>query len=563
MANVGSGSSGQTLIGAGNGASPTFAAIGTNSGLTAHGVVISEGNSAFASATPGPSGTVFASNGTLNDPSFQTTSSLGLITTITGNSGGAQSPSSGNFNILGTGSITIVGTANTETVQLTGLTNHNVLIGAGSATITKVAPSSTSGVPLISQGSSADPAFGTAVVAGGGTGQVTLTNHGVLVGAGTSAISQTATGSAGQVLQSGGASADPTYSTPTYPSTSGTSGKVLISDGTNNVYSTPTFPNTSATSGKIIISDGTNWIASTPTYPNTSGTAGKVVVSDGTNNVYSTPTFPNASATSRKIIVSDGTNWVASTETWATPGTSGNVLTSNGTNWTSAAPASNFSPNGTIQLSDDFINWQQSSILLSSQLGWNVSISNFLAGGTSVASGHPGVLTNPAISSGFTYLCGVAPGSSFILGGGALTINWVFKINTLSTGTNRYILTFGISDFAGSTSDQANGCYFYYSDNVNSGNWNYVTAAASSRTTSTSSTAADTNWHNAQVSINAAGTSVSFFIDGVSLGTANTTNIPTLGTGPFFSINRTVGTVAANSIEIDLFYCSQTLTSPR
>jgi hypothetical protein len=161
------------------------------------------------------------------------------IEKITGNSGGAQSPSSGNFNIIGTGSITSVGTANTETVQLTGLTNHNLLIGAGTATITKVAPSATSGIPVISQGAASDPTFGTAVVAGGGTGQVTLTNHGVLVGAGTTAITQLSAGTAGQVLQSGGASADPAYSTATYPSTAGTSGNVLTSNGTNWISQTP------------------------------------------------------------------------------------------------------------------------------------------------------------------------------------------------------------------------------------------------------------------------------------------------------------------------------------
>jgi len=35
------------------------------------------------------------------------------------------------------------------------------------------------------------------------------------------------------------ASADPSYSTATYPATAGTSGKILISDGTNIVSSTP------------------------------------------------------------------------------------------------------------------------------------------------------------------------------------------------------------------------------------------------------------------------------------------------------------------------------------
>jgi hypothetical protein len=116
----------------------------------------------------------------------------------------------------------------------------------------------------------------------------TYTTHGVLIGEGTSSIVALAAGTAGQVLQSGGASADPVYSTATYPASSGGSGKILYDNGTNFVESVPTFP-------------------------------------------------ASASATSRKIIVSDGTNWLASTETWAVPGSSGNVLTSDGTNWTSAA----------------------------------------------------------------------------------------------------------------------------------------------------------------------------------------------------------------------------------
>lgn len=119
------------------------------------------------------------------------------------------------------------------------------------------------------------------------TTPITTTQFDVLVGGANNTIVSVGPGTAGQVLQSGGNAANPAYSTPTYPSAS--------------------------------------------------GTAGKVVISDGTNNVYSTPTFPNASATLNKIIKSDGTNWIASTETYAAPGTSGNVMTSDGTNWTSSA----------------------------------------------------------------------------------------------------------------------------------------------------------------------------------------------------------------------------------
>ena len=119
---------------------------------------------------------------------------------------------------------------------------------------------------------------GTAVdVAHGGTGRTTLTNHGVLVGAGTTAITQLAAGSAGQVLQSGGASADPAYSTPTYPSASGSTGVILRSDGTNNVYTTATYPDTT-TSQQILYSTSNNVIGQLTTanskFPatNSSGT---------------------------------------------------------------------------------------------------------------------------------------------------------------------------------------------------------------------------------------------------------------------------------------------------
>lgn len=74
---------------------------------------------------------------------------------------------------------------------------------------------------------------GTATVPEGGTGATSFTDRGVLIGRGTAAIEATGAGSAGQVLQSGGAGANPSYSTATYPSTAGNSGSVLVSGGTN------------------------------------------------------------------------------------------------------------------------------------------------------------------------------------------------------------------------------------------------------------------------------------------------------------------------------------------
>lgn len=64
-----------------------------------------------------------------------------------------------------------------------------------------------------------------------------IVNHDVLVGGSSQNIVSVGPGSSGQVLQSRGANADPSYSTATYPTTAGTSGNILVSDGTNFISS--------------------------------------------------------------------------------------------------------------------------------------------------------------------------------------------------------------------------------------------------------------------------------------------------------------------------------------
>lgn len=85
----------------------------------------------------------------------------GTAGTITGNSGGALSQTLGNWNILGDGSITTVGAGSTLTVELQGLTNHAVLVGAGTTTITKVGPTATTG-QVLQNNAGADPSYSTA-----------------------------------------------------------------------------------------------------------------------------------------------------------------------------------------------------------------------------------------------------------------------------------------------------------------------------------------------------------------------------------------------------------------
>lgn len=80
------------------------------------------------------------------------------IDSITPNSGIQVVPDgTGNVSILGAGSITTVGTLNTETIELTGLTDHSVLLGAGTSTITSLTNGTTGQVLTANTG--ADPTW--------------------------------------------------------------------------------------------------------------------------------------------------------------------------------------------------------------------------------------------------------------------------------------------------------------------------------------------------------------------------------------------------------------------
>lgn len=89
-------------------------------------------------------------------------------------------------------------------------------------------------------------------VAGGGTGVSTLTAHGVVLGNGTSAVAVTGAGTAGQVLISNGASADPTFQAGVDPAvcngrlTLTTAVPVTTADvtGATNIFFTPYRGNT-------------------------------------------------------------------------------------------------------------------------------------------------------------------------------------------------------------------------------------------------------------------------------------------------------------------------------
>ncbi|MES2409041.1 MAG: hypothetical protein V4509_01930 [Patescibacteria group bacterium] len=186
-------------------------------------------------------------------------------------------------------------------------TQFNVQIGGATNNLVSVAPSATSGVPLISQGSSSNPVFGTAVVAGGGTGTTTFTAYSVIT-AGTTATGQfqnvSGLGSAGQVLTSSGAGALPVWSSTTaalYPWTDeGVNFLAVINNGyfstaalTATLPASPVQGDTVAficdTSGAVVVTANTGQkIRLGGSITSTAGTLTSTSIGDSLELVYRT-----------------------------------------------------------------------------------------------------------------------------------------------------------------------------------------------------------------------------------------------------------------------------------
>lgn len=130
---------------------------------------------------------------------------------------------------------------------LASLTAHNLIIGNGTSNPNLLAPSATSGVPLISQGSAADPVYGTALVAGGGTGLTSGTSGGVLGFTASGTLASSVALTANGVVLGGGAGATPTSTS------AGTNGQVLM----GVTSSAPTFQTMTAAINFVIDGGGT------------------------------------------------------------------------------------------------------------------------------------------------------------------------------------------------------------------------------------------------------------------------------------------------------------------
>ena len=429
-----------------------------------------------------------------------------------------------------------------------------------------------------------------------------------MLGQGASAITATVAGNAGQLLQSGGALADPAYTTATYPATTA-QGDLLLSATANtitalnkNTTATRYLANTGANNnaqwdvvnvgngvtGVLLPVNGGSGVASpsahtllvgegTAAFNQVGpGSAGQVVVSGGASADpgYVTPTTGtgltgtfNASTHQYALVTpvatgNGGTNV-------SSAGAVGNVLTSNGSDWISSPPTSG-PPSSLVATSMDFVDdffWAGVNALANnSTIGpWHCLIANtggIIAQPRTQVTGRGNLRLSTLVSStgqsGINQWGGDSGTSAdYLIGNGIFIITFYFRAGSVSSSSQRYNILFGLTDVNTLNTAPTNGIWLSYSDNVNSGNYVINTIKASTPTNTNTSKAFATP-QVVQIVVNAAGTSVEFFVGSVtsnlaSIGVIATANIPSTNQNltPFFYLAKTVGSIESY-VDIDL-----------
>jgi hypothetical protein len=184
-----------------------------------NGVLITSASGVPSILADGTTGQVLTAT-TGSPPSWVSPATSGTVTTVSVASANGFAGTVANATttpaITLTTSQTGLLSGNGTAITGTAITQYNVLTAGTSNAPNSVAPGATSGVPLISQGSSSQPAFGTAVVAGGGTGVTTMTTAYAPVCSGTTAtgalqVASTGLATSGYVLTSNGVAALPSF----------------------------------------------------------------------------------------------------------------------------------------------------------------------------------------------------------------------------------------------------------------------------------------------------------------------------------------------------------------
>lgn len=193
---------------------------------------------------------------------------------------------------------------------------------------------------------------------------------------------------------------------------------------------------------------------------------------------------------------------------------------------------------------------------------------------TAAESGRVGIATlgTGTTTTGKAALGQLASGNigTIVLGAGEAWLENIVRVPTVSDATETFYVRAGFMD-AASGADSTDGVYFRYTHSVNTGKWECITRSNSVETATDSGvTVVAGTWYKLLAIVNAAGTSVSFYI---ATGTAahgaavqtHTTNIPTTtarATGYGVTILKSAGTTS-RTFDVDKVQLAHELTTER
>jgi len=195
------------------------------------------------------------------------------------------------------------------------------------------------------------------------------------------------------------------------------------------------------------------------------------------------------------------------------------------------------------------------------------------AGTNNVSTGASNRVGLVRSTTGTTATGRTSPGTSSTacaFGGGTWAYEIEINLAALSTVTQRYQLVIGFHDVQ-NAANQVDAIAFVYDEggvstgSAASANWQTLTSSNSTRTWTTTGTAVATGWTNLRIEVNAAGNSVTYYVNGVAMGVSHTTNIPT-GTarvaGFGYLMIKSIGTTAS-TMDVDYLFCESDFTTNR
>ena len=330
-------------------------------------------------------------------------------------------------------------------------------------------------------------------------------------------------------------------------STSGSSGAITILTGTV----------TSGTPGTLTLQ------TSNATGTNQNGS--NVIVTAGTGTGNGTNGYVDMSATINSLLLPTGT-------TAQRPGTAtaGMIRHNTSTNIPEIFHSSEWveigmdGARGFGMLWDDFIK----DVLNGTT--WEVTLSGTGATVDSVSTGvnsTDSALGVMQLETGTTTTGRAAVGSSNVglaFGFGYHYLEMRVMFPTLSTAAQEYDGYAGFMDMFGASGNGTDGAYFHY-DRNNSTNWRIrVIGGGTSSVTSTSTAVTAGQWYRLGIEVNAAGTTVDFYINGVNVGQHTGGNIPTAGEffGLGWKIEKQAGTTNRTML-VDYIKYAYRLTNAR